>query len=82
MGFSFPVVQKAVQRDLDRLGSRVGLVQLANIIGNSMGSLVAGLVLLDLVGTAGTLKLLVAIGLAFAVMQLFGARSTRWWSGA
>lgn len=78
MGFSFPVVQKAVQRDLDRLGSRVGLVQLANIIGNSMGSLVAGLVLLDLVGTAGTLKLLVAIGLAFAVMQLFGARSTRW----
>ncbi len=42
MGFSFPVVQKAVQRDLDRLGSRVGLVQLANIVGNSMGSLVAG----------------------------------------
>lgn len=78
MGFSFPVVQKAVQRDLDRLGSRVGLVQLANIVGNSMGSLVAGLVLLDLAGTAGTLKLLVAIGLAFAVLQLFGARSTRW----
>lgn len=78
MGFSFPVVQKAVQRDIDRLGSRVGLVQLANIVGNSMGSLVAGLLLLDLVGTAGTLKLLVAIGLAFAVLQLFGARSTRW----
>jgi spermidine synthase len=78
MGFSFPVVQKAVQRDIDRLGSRVGLVQLANIVGNSMGSLVAGLLLLDLVGTAGTLKLLMAIGLAFAVLQLFGARSTRW----
>lgn len=78
MGFSFPVVQKAVQRDIDRLGSRVGLVQLANIVGNSMGSLVAGLLLLDLVGTAGTLKLLVAVGLAFAALQLFGARSTRW----
>lgn len=78
MGFSFPVVQKAVQRDLDRLGSRVGLVQLANIVGNSMGSLVAGLLLLDLVGTAGTLKLLVAIGLAFAVLQLAGPRATRW----
>ena len=78
MGFSFPVVQKAVQRDLDRLGSRVGLVQLANIIGNSMGSLVAGLLLLDLVGTAGTLKLLVAIGLAFSVMQFAGPRATRW----
>jgi spermidine synthase len=78
MGFSFPVVQKAVQRDIDRLGSRVGLVQLANILGNSAGSLVAGLLLLDLIGTAGTLRLLVAIGLAFAVLQLFGARSTRW----
>ena len=78
MGFSFPVVQKAVQRDLDRLGSRVGLVQLANIVGNSMGSLVAGLLLLDLAGTAGTLKLLVAIGLAFAALQLAGPHATRW----
>ena len=69
MGFSFPVVQKAVQRDIHRLGSRVGLVQLANIVGNSAGSLVAGLLLLDLVGTANTLKLLAAIGLAFAVLQ-------------
>ena len=40
--------------------------------------LVAGLLLLDLTGTTGTLKLLVAIGLAFAVLQLLGARSTRW----
>jgi spermidine synthase len=78
MGFSFPVVQKAVQRDLDRLGSRVGFVQLANIVGNSMGSLVAGLLLLDLVGTAGTLKLLVAIGLAFSILQFAGPRATRW----
>jgi spermidine synthase len=78
MGFSFPVVQKAVQRDLERLGSRVGFVQLANIVGNSMGSLVAGLLLLDIAGTAGTLKVLVAIGLAFAVLQLAGPRATRW----
>jgi spermidine synthase len=78
MGFSFPVVQRAVQRDIDRLGKRVGLVQLANIVGNSAGSLVAGLLLLDLIGTAGTLKLLVAIGLAFAGLQIAAARSTRW----
>ena len=79
MGFSFPVVQKAVQRDIHRLGSRVGLVQLANIVcSNSAGSLVAGLLLLDLVGTANTLKLLAAIGLAFAVLQLAGPRATRW----
>ena len=78
MGFSFPVVQKAVQQDLARLGSRVGFVQLANIVGNSAGSLVAGLLLLDLLGTAGTLRLLAAIGLAFAAIQLVGARGTRW----
>jgi spermidine synthase len=78
MGFSFPVVQKAVQRDIDRLGQRVGLVQLANIVGNSAGSLVAGLVLLDLVGTAGTLKLLVAIGLAFSVLLIVTSSRTRW----
>lgn len=78
MGFSFPVVQKAVQRDIGRLGQRVGLVQLANIVGNSAGSLAAGLLLLDLAGTAGTLKLLVAIGLGFAVLQIATARRTRW----
>lgn len=78
MGFSFPVVQKAVQRDIDRLGERVGLVQLANIVGNSAGSLVAGLLLLDLLGTTGTLLLLVVIGLGFAVLQIVAAPSARW----
>ena len=78
MGFSFPVVQKAVQRDINRLGQRVGLVQLANIVGNSAGSLVAGLLLLDLLGTAGTLMLLVAIGLVFAGLQVVAAPGTRW----
>ena len=78
MGFSFPVVQKAVQVDLAQLGRRVGLVQLANIVGNSAGSLAAGLALLDLVGTAGTLKLLVAIGLAFAVLQITTSRRLGW----
>ena len=78
MGFSFPVVQKAVQRDIDRLGQRVGLVQLANIVGNSAGSLVAGLLLLDLLGTAGTLMLLVAIGLGFAGPADRRGAGTRW----
>lgn len=78
VGFSFPVIQKAVQRDIDRLGQRVGLVQLANIVGNSAGSLVAGLLLLDLFGTAGTLVLLVAIGLGFATLQIVTSRGARW----
>jgi spermidine synthase len=75
MGFSFPVVQKAVQRDMAVLGRRVGLVQLANILGNSAGSLVAGLALLHWLGTAGTLRVLALIGLAFALVALLGAPS-------
>ena len=78
MGLSFPVVQKAVQRDIGQLGRRVGIVQLANIVGNSAGSLVSGLVLLDLAGTAGTLKLLVAIGLGFAILHLATSPARRW----
>ena len=48
---SFPVVQRAVQRDMASVGFRVGIVQLGNIIGNAAGSLVCGLVLLHLLGT-------------------------------
>lgn len=69
MGFSFPVVQKAVQRDLASVGRRVGYVQLANILGNSAGSLVAGLALLHWLGTPGTLKLIAVVGLAFALIE-------------
>ncbi|MFN4282692.1 MAG: hypothetical protein ACK4NA_08640 [Alphaproteobacteria bacterium] len=56
LGMSFPFVQHAVQRDLARVGQRVGLVQLANILGNAAGSIAAGLLLLDLLGSMGTLK--------------------------
>jgi spermidine synthase len=77
IGMSFPVVQKAVQQDIERLGQRVGLVQLANIFGNSAGALVTGLLLLNILGTANTVKLLAVVGLAFAVLQAVALRSVR-----
>ena len=77
MGFSFPVVQKAVQRDIERLGRRVGVVQFANIVGNCAGSLGAGLLLLDVVGTPGTIRLLGAIGLGFVLLQIAGGARRR-----
>lgn len=61
LGMSFPVVQRAVQRDLASVGFRVGMVQLGNIVGNAAGSLVCGLVLLHLFGTAGTAAALVGL---------------------
>jgi predicted membrane-bound spermidine synthase len=69
LGMSFPVVQKAVQRDLASVGFRVGLVQVGNIAGNAAGSLIGGLVMLHLLGTAGTAR---AIGLlALAMLGLW-----------
>ena len=55
-------LQRAVQTDPHLVGHRVGMIQLANILGNSLGGLIAGLVLLRLFGTAGTLVVLLAAG--------------------
>src|SRR4030095_15666753 len=71
-------VQVAVPRHSVRWWRRARLVQLANIVGNSAGSLVAGLLLLDLFGTAGTLMLLVAIGLGFAALPIATSPGARW----
>jgi hypothetical protein len=65
MGMSFPVLQKAVQVDLSGLGRRVGFLQAANIAGSTLGSVLTGLVLLDLIGTAWTLRLLALAGFGF-----------------
>lgn len=65
LGFYLPLVQKAVQTDDRQIGRRVGLIQVANILGNTTGSLLTGLGLLNFLGTAGSLRLLVFLGLGF-----------------
>ncbi len=70
LGLSFPVVQRAVQDDLATVGSRVGFVQVANIMGNAGGGLFAGLVALHLWGSAGALKFLSFLALAMMVPLL------------
>ena len=65
LGFYFPLVQKAVQIDREHISQRVGSIVLANILGNTAGSLITGLWLLDKLGTSGSLKLLLIIGLGF-----------------
>jgi spermidine synthase len=72
MGASFPFVQRLVAERVDTLGRRTGLLLLANIAGNVTGTLLVGFVLIDLLGTSGTLRLLAALlllpGLAAAAM--------------
>jgi spermidine synthase len=65
LGFYFPLVQKAVQQDVRTIGRRVGSILVANILGNTTGSLVTGLILLDRLGTSGSIRLLCGLGLGF-----------------
>jgi predicted membrane-bound spermidine synthase len=68
MGLSFPFLQRAVQTDVRRVGRRVGWLQSANIVGSTAGSALTGLVLLDVLGTAWTLRVLVALGGLFLLL--------------
>lgn len=70
MGLSYPVLQRAVQDDPATSGWKAGVLQAANIAGCVAGSLVVGLLTLTLLGTPGTLRLLVAVGLLFAGLGL------------
>jgi len=64
------VLQRVVQTDLDRLGRRVGLLLVANVGGSVLGTVFTGWVLLNVLGTADTLKVLTALSLVFALLAI------------
>jgi spermidine synthase len=70
MGLSYPILQRAVQDDPALSGRKVGLLQAANIAGCVAGSLLVGLGTLTWLGTPGTLRLLVIVGIVFALLGL------------
>jgi spermidine synthase len=70
MGLSFPILQRAVQDDAATSGWKVGVLQAANIAGCVAGSLAVGLLTLTLLGTPGTMRLLLAVGVVFAIVGL------------
>jgi spermidine synthase len=65
MGLSFGLLQRAVQTDVHLLGRRVGWLQTANVAGATIGAVLTGLVLLDLIGTVGTLRLLACTSIVY-----------------
>ena len=67
MGLSFPVLQRAVHDDPATSGRKVGALQAANIAGCAAGSLLGPRVLEHL-GTPGTLRLLLGLGIVFALV--------------
>ena len=70
MGLSFPILQRAVHDDPATSGRKVGFLQAANIGGCTAGSLLVGLLALERLGTPATLRLLIALGLVFALVGM------------
>jgi spermidine synthase len=63
MGASFPLVASLGMRNENREGDAVGRVYFVTVIGNVLGGIITGFVLLPLIKTEGTLLLFVSIGL-------------------
>ena len=79
MGFSFPILQRVVQTSLSHVGRRVGVLLVANVVGSMIGTVLTGWLLLDKVGTAGTMKLLAILGGMFAVLAAaLALRGSSW----
>lgn len=78
LGVDVPLVQKAIQTDDRQIGQRIGLIQVANILGNTSGSLITGLVLLNVLGTADSLRLLTFIGLGLIGISSIGITFRKW----
>ncbi|MBL8111617.1 MAG: hypothetical protein JNK60_01940, partial [Acidobacteria bacterium] len=74
MGLAFAALHRAVQDDPRTSGRKVGLLQAANIGGCVAGSLLVGLVGLTHLGSAGTLRALLALGLVFCIAGLRAER--------
>jgi spermidine synthase len=70
MGMAFPALQRAVQTSASESPRRVGMLQAGNITGSLAGSLVVGLLAFAAFGTAGTLRILGLLALAFALLGL------------
>jgi predicted membrane-bound spermidine synthase len=78
MGYAYPFIAALVLRRDSTLGRHTGALMACNILGNVAGSLIAGFVLLDTLGTAGTLALLGALLMALgSAAALRGTRARR-----
>ena len=77
MGASFPFVQAVVSRSSSDLGRRTGILFASNVLGNVTGTLVVGFVLMDRLGTAGTVCLLAAVLLVGGVIVAGSMKARR-----
>lgn len=76
MGASFPTVAAVALVEKDRQGKTVGIVYFLTIVGNTLGGILTGFVLLPFLGTELTVTLFIMIGIAFGMgVRRFGDRT-------
>lgn len=71
MGISFYALQNTVQDNLKELSSKVALLQLANILGGTLGLVLVALVGLKYLGTFGSLIALILLNQLFLPVFLY-----------
>jgi spermidine synthase len=76
MGFSFPLANAVIQRTERLVGRRAGMLYLANTAGALVGSLVAGFVLLPMLGLQLSATILMTIALLSVVPLYLATRSS------
>lgn len=74
MGASFPLVSLLAAKGPNQEGKTIGNVYFSSILGNTLGGVITGFVLLEFFGTEITLLIFILIGLVFG---LFAGRSGR-----
>lgn len=77
MGASFPLISWLGRKEEGREGSTVGGTYFSMILGNVLGGLATGFLLLPLLGTERTLLMFISIGLLFGLL----ARPLPIWAG-
>jgi len=77
MGTSFPLAVRAIHRDAARLGADVGGVYGWNTLGAVAGSLLAGFVLIPVLGTQNALIAVAAVNALLAVLLARGRPALR-----
>jgi spermidine synthase len=86
MGAAFPFVQALVAGRFDTLGRRTGRLLFSNVVGNVAGILLVGFVLIDRLGTSGSLRLLAGVlvvpGVAWALLASTQSRRVALAAGA
>ena len=76
MGASFPLLASLANKDINQTGTTVGGIYFFNVLGNVVGVLITGFVLLPLFGTISSLAVFISIGFLFLLFTLSKNKKT------